>query len=65
MPSSVVSSMKYDSDNELLYVVFVSGDVYVYKKVPEKVFKDFKASISKGTFLNRNIKKFYEAEKLN
>ena len=65
MPSSVVSSMKYDADNELLYVVFVSGDVYAYKKVPEKVFKDFKASISKGTFLNRNIKKFYKAEKLN
>jgi hypothetical protein len=65
MPSSVVSQIKYDLDKQLLYVIFVSGDIYAYKKVPEKVYKDFKASISKGTFLNRKIKKCFEAEKIN
>ncbi len=65
MPSSVVESMNYDPLKQILYVVFVSGDVYAYKDVPEKVYKDFKASISKGTFLNRKIKKYYQTEKLS
>lgn len=64
MPSSVVSSINYDSTKRILYVVFVSGDVYAYKEVPEKVYKDFKAAISKGKFLNRKIKKFYKMEKV-
>ncbi|SFH02096.1 KTSC domain-containing protein [Pedobacter insulae] len=57
--------MRYDHAKMLLYVVFISGDVYAYKEVPEKVYKDFKAAISKGTFLNRKIKKCYEAVKIN
>jgi hypothetical protein len=65
MPSSVVASMNYNPLKQILYVVFVSGDVYAYKDVPEKVYKDFKASISKGTFLNRKIKKYYESEKVS
>ncbi|HTM99485.1 MAG TPA: KTSC domain-containing protein [Pedobacter sp.] len=64
MPSSVVSKISYDQVKQILYVVFVSGDVYEYSEVPEKVYKDFKASISKGTFLNRKIKKYYHAEKV-
>lgn len=65
MPSSVVASINYNPLKQILYVVFVSGDVYAYKDVPEKVYKDFKASISKGTFLNRKIKKYYESEKVS
>ncbi len=65
MPSSVVTSINYDLAKQILYVSFVSGDVYAYKDVPEKVYKDFKASISKGTFLNRMIKRFFKAEKID
>ncbi|RYE58697.1 MAG: KTSC domain-containing protein [Sphingobacteriales bacterium] len=65
MPSSVVSTINYDVEKQILYVVFVSGDRYAYKEVPEKVYKDFKASISKGTFLNRIIKRFFQGEKLD
>jgi hypothetical protein len=64
MPSSVVAQIKYDPDEKYLFVVFVSGDVYRYKDVPEKIYKNFKASISKGTFLNRTIKNRFEVEKI-
>ncbi|MFD0941495.1 KTSC domain-containing protein [Pedobacter boryungensis] len=64
MPSSVVEHIKYDPEKKDLIVVFVSGDVYRYKDVPEKIYKNFKASISKGTFLNRTIKKKFEMEKI-
>jgi hypothetical protein len=64
MPSSVVEHISYNPDNKDLFVVFVSGDVYRYKDVPEKVYKDFKASISKGAFLNRGIKNRFDMEKI-
>jgi hypothetical protein len=64
MPSSVVLHIAYNPDQQELTVVFVSGEVYRYKNVPEKVYKDFKAAISKGTFLNRKIKRSFAAEKI-
>lgn len=56
MPSSVVSSYNYNPDTENLIIKYVSGLVYCYQKVPEKVYKEFKASISKGRYLNFHIK---------
>jgi hypothetical protein len=65
MPSSVVAAMKYNADRELLRIIYVSGDVYDYKHVPEKVYKEMKASGSKGTYLSHFIKGVYEFEKVN
>ena len=64
MPSSVVEHISYKPESKDLFVVFVSGDVYRYKDVPEKIYKNFKASVSKGTFLNRVIKNKFEMEKI-
>jgi len=65
MPSSVVSRIEYNAETQKLVVVFVSGDVYVYSEVPEKEYKNFKAATSKGTFLNRSIKKKYKTKKIS
>lgn len=62
MPSSVVAAMTYDRDSCTLRVRFVSGMVYDYRNVPEKVFKAMKSATSKGTFLNQHIKGNYEFE---
>jgi len=62
MPSSVVAAMHYDAGKEVLRVIFVSGMIYDYKDVPEKVYKEMKTSTSKGTFLNTKIKGKYEFE---
>ncbi len=64
MPSSVVAAIKYDPATSTLRVIFVSGMVYDYKDVPEKIYKEMKAASSKGTFLNQQIKGNYEFEKI-
>ncbi|TLV03286.1 KTSC domain-containing protein [Dyadobacter luticola] len=65
MPSSVSSKFIYDGDTETLRVIYVSGMVYDYKKVPLEVYQAMTSAFSKGTFLNRYIKGNYEFEKVN
>ena len=65
MPSSVVSAIHYYPDKATLRVVFVSGMVYDYENVPEKVYKKMKAATSKGTFLNHQIKGNYDYKKVS
>lgn len=65
MPSSVVAAIKYDVSTSTLRVIYISGSVYDYKDVPEKVYKEMKEAFSKGEFLNKHIKPNYEFEKIN
>lgn len=64
MPSSVVAAIRYYPLTSILRVVFVSGSVYDYKKVPEKIYKAMKTAASKGAYLNKHIKGHYSFEKL-
>lgn len=65
MPSSVISSYHYDPEAQVLKVVFLSGRVYEYLGVPESVYEEMKAVQSKGTFLNKRIKRAYPYRKLS
>jgi hypothetical protein len=65
MPSSVVAAIRYYPDTSTLRVVFVSGTVYDYKNVPEKIYKKMKAATSKGTFLNHHIKGNFDYKKVS
>ena len=64
MPSSVVANFHYDATARVLRVVFVSGEVYDYRKVPPAVYNEMKNSISKGVYLNRHIKPNYSYRKI-
>ena len=64
MPSSVVAAIRYDIDSSTLRVVYVSGAVYDYKKVPEEIYNEMKKAFSKGEFLNKQIKPKYEFKKI-
>jgi hypothetical protein len=64
MPSSVISAIIYNPALSTLRVIFVSGAIYDYKNVPEKVYQAMKVSGSKGTYLNEHIKGNYEFEKI-
>ena len=64
MPSTVIKSFSYDAATQRLRVVFLSGMIYDYKKVPQEVFDEMKASFSKGIYLNERIKGFYDFEKV-
>ena len=64
MPSTAISYYKYDPDRMSLRVRFVSGLLYEYKNVPERVYAALKKATSKGGFLNRVIKGSYDYEKI-
>lgn len=64
MPSSVVAAIRYDEKSSKLRVIFQSGSIYDYLKVPEKIYNEMKRASSKGEFLNKEIKPNYEFEKI-
>ena len=64
MPSSVIHAMHYDPGSKTLRVIFLSGAIYDYKEVPERVYGDMQAAPSKGVFLNREIKGRYDFEQI-
>ena len=64
MPSTVIASFEYNWQTKDLTINFVSGLIYRYRSVPEKVFKEFKATGSKGRYLNFHIKGTYPFEKI-
>ena len=65
MPSTVIKSYHYNAEKETLTIVYVSGSVYKYLKVPAAVFQDFKNAFSKGKYLNQYIKPNFAYEKLD
>jgi hypothetical protein len=64
MPSSVVAAIDYNTDSRSLKITYVSGMVYEYKEVPERIYKSLKIAGSKGRYLNYYIKGKYEFEKI-
>jgi hypothetical protein len=64
MPSSVIKYFSYDAAAETLKIIFVTDMVYLYKNVPEKIYKMLKASGSKGRYFNRHIKDKFKFQKL-
>ncbi|NII82479.1 MULTISPECIES: KTSC domain-containing protein [unclassified Pedobacter] len=64
MPSSVIKYFSYDVAAKVLKIIFVTNMIYLYKNVPEKMYKMLKASGSKGRYFNRYIKDKFEFQKL-
>ncbi|MBV8328220.1 KTSC domain-containing protein [Chryseobacterium sp.] len=56
MPSSVVHNFIYFPETEILRIIYQSGAVYDYFKVPLNIAEKFGKASSKGQFLNRVIK---------
>lgn len=61
--SSNIEAIGYKSDEQELYVRFLSGATYVYYGVPEHVYEEIMGAPSKGSYLNRVIKGVYEYAK--
>lgn len=64
MPSTVIAGMEYDPVAQTLKISYVSGQVYLYRDVPEKVYKELKASRVKGRYLRFFVKDQYPFEKI-
>lgn len=65
MPSTVISHIDYNPENQTLTIKFVSGSTYEYLKVPEETYRAFMQYREKGVYLNQHIKKNFEYKKVN
>jgi hypothetical protein len=64
MPSAVIAAYEYDAVSETLTIRYHSGKVYNYLGVPEKIFKEMRATMAKGIWFNRFIKGKYPFEEV-
>ena len=61
--SSNVEAIGYDDETQDLHVQFLSGGYYIYHRVPRDVFDRLMSAPSKGSFLNREVKRVYDFSK--
>ena len=54
MPSTAIEWAQWK--NNVLSVKYRGGDAYDYYGVPESVYEDYKAAVSKGQFINYVVK---------
>ncbi|MDM1554165.1 KTSC domain-containing protein [Chryseobacterium indologenes] len=64
MPSSVVHHFIYFPETEILRVIYQSGAVYDYFKVPLTIVENFSKASSRGKFLNKVIKPGFRYKKV-
>jgi hypothetical protein len=60
--SRAVRSIGYDAQDWVLQIEFVTGAVYNYFRVPPAEHAKLMSAKSIGTYVNREIKPYYEAE---
>ena len=63
--STVLKSVGYEPDTQILEIEFQSGDVYQYFDVPQDVVAALLNADSKGTYFNDSIRDAYPTEKLD
>lgn len=64
LDSSALKAAAYVADERALYLKFQSGEVYRYFDVPPKLYEDFLAADSKGTFFGQSIREQFRYERL-
>ncbi len=57
--SSNVAGFSYEEANQVLTVEFNSGARYDYYDVPQHIFEGMEVAVSKGKYLNAEIKGHY------
>lgn len=60
--STAIKRIAYNK--RVLTVEFNSGLVYAYQGIPKQVAAEFAEANSKGKFYNKEIKDFYESERV-
>jgi hypothetical protein len=62
--SSNIEAFGFDQMTSTLFVQFKGGKIYSYGGVESRVYDDFMAAPSKGSFFKTNISGKYETQKL-
>ena len=63
--SSNLSSVGYDSENQILEIEFKKSGIYQYYKVPLNVYNGLMNASSHGEYFNANIKNNFEFNKIS
>ena len=63
--STILLSVGYDSDVNILELEFASKDVYKYYNVPGYIYLGLMLAASYGTYFNQHIKDVYDYNKVN
>ncbi len=62
--SSNIESIGYDEQEEIVYVRFLNGSLYMYKGVPIHEYENLIQAPSHGSYLHRNYKNVYPYERI-
>lgn len=57
--SSMIASVGYDAQAEVLEIEFPSGEVYDYHEVPQEVYEELMEADSKGRYFLHSIRGVY------
>lgn len=63
--SSNVKSVGYDKEDSNIHIELHSGECYMYKDVPKRVFQNLLKAPSIGSYINRYLRDSYEVESQN
>jgi hypothetical protein len=63
--SSLIKSIGYDEEIQVLQVEFKEGHIRDYKKVPPEFYKEFLTAASKGKFYLNHIRKKFDFNQLS
>lgn len=63
--STVLRSIGYDRENQILEVEFLSDDVYKYYVVPARVHAELMLSESPGRYFNQKIRERYPTRQVD
>lgn len=62
--SKMFTAAAYDAEPRVLYLRFVSGEVYRYFDFPEEQWREFLVAESRGRFFLRSIRDRFRYERL-
>jgi KTSC domain len=62
--SRVISEVGYDASSMTLEILFRTGAIYLYYRVPEEVHHGLMNATSHGTYFNQNIKAGYDYHRI-
>lgn len=62
--SSNVSALGFDDTEQVVYVEFMNGSIYIYKGVSKIEFEGLLNAPSIGSYLHRNFKNFFPYERI-
>jgi KTSC domain len=62
--SSMIRSVGYDPEAEVMRILFVSGKTFEYRQVPSDVYGELMASGSKGSYMRGEVIDCYPTREL-